>query len=492
MHLIPTLIPIKTGKKYIAVLNERTAHLFDVKINDRIKLLNGNKKITAMVEVTEEDTVRDNQIGLFFETHRELEIKEGDKVKVELDSKPDSVVYIKKKLNGQELNEEEINAIIEDVVAEDLSDIELTYFVAATYIHTLSDQETVYLTKAIVKNGQKLSFQADNIMDKHCIGGVPGNRTTMLIVPIITANGLKMPKTSSRAITSPAGTADTMEVLANVIVEADDLQEIVDKVGGFITWGGGVDLASADDKLIRTRYPLSLDPEGMLLASIMAKKFAAGSKKVLIDIPVGPQVKVLTMEDGDHLKQRFENIGKLLGLETKVILTNGDQPIGNGIGPSLEARDVMWVLENNEKAPKDLLDKATTMAGILLEMAGVAKKNHGKELAQETITSGKALEQMNKIIDAQGRNPEPLEIDDESKDIKAEKSGRIIGIDNKTIARISRLAGAPTDQGSGVYIHKKLGDSVSEGETLFTIYSKKEDRIEDIPKKLIDKAYEVS
>jgi len=343
----------------------------------------------------------------------------------------------------------------------------------------MSDHETVALTKAIVENGGKLVFKDKIVVDKHCIGGVPGNRSTMLAVPILTSLGLRMPKTSSRAITSPSGTADTMEVFANVTNDAKKLMKIAMKVGGFITWGGGVDIASADDKLIKVRNPMSLDPQGMLLASILAKKHSVSATHVLIDIPYGPDVKVKTAAAAKPLKHKFEKIGKLLGMKVQVVLTDGSQPIGNGVGPILEAMDVLKVLKNAADAPQDLRKKTIYLCGLMLEMTGKAKESEGEKMADEALKSGKAYHKMIEIINAQGKSKIPFKIAKLSYEVKAKKSGRVNAINNKFISRYARLAGAPINPGAGVFIHKKIGDKVKKGDKLFTIYAENAVRLKN-------------
>ncbi|MBT5016537.1 thymidine phosphorylase family protein [Candidatus Peregrinibacteria bacterium] len=475
LKLKPKKIEIKSGNTWIAVLHEDTAHKLDLHPGDRVELSIGKGKarreVNAILDISEDYLKRD-QIGLFTETWKKLEVKRGDTITVNRTSKPTSVIYIREKLLGGKLSARKIDEIIRDVVAEDLSSVEMAYFVSGAMIHGLSDLETVNLTKSIVKHGSKLNFGKGKIvLDKHCIGGVPGNRTTMIIIPICTSLGLTMPKTSSRAITSPAGTADTMETLCEVAIEADDLMRIAKKTGGFIAWGGGVDLAAADDKMIKVRHPLSLDPQGMLLASIMAKKFSAGSNHVLIDIPVGDQVKIKTKKDGMQLKKRFENIGRMLGMKVKVIMTEGEEPIGQGIGPALEAVDVLATLRGDSGGSKDLREKAVYMAGILLEMCGKSKKGQGAKLAAKQLDSGAAYDQMLKIIKAQGQKTLNPKVGRLKKDFKAEKSGVVSHVNNKMVARVARIAGAPKSPGSGLWLEKKLGDKVKKGDVLFTIYS---------------------
>lgn len=479
MHLLPKLIKIKTGHKYIAVLDQETAHKLDLHPGDRVKLKNNSHELTALLDISEK-TFPKREIGLFAETYEKLNCVSGKKVDVTVAEKPPATALIRKKLDGQKLSNLEYDTIVKDIVEDDLSDIEMTYFVSGCYIHGLSDQETAALTRAIVKHGSRLSFGKNEIiMDKHCIGGVPGNRTTMVIIPIIAAFGLKMPKTSSRAITSPSGTADTMEVLANVRNEAPELRQIIKKVGGFITWGGGVDLAAADDNMIRVRHPLRLDPEGMLLASIMAKKHSVSANHVLIDIPYGPQVKVKTKKAAEHLKKRFLKIGKLLGMKVAVILSDGSQPIGNGIGPLLEAIDVMKVLKNEPGCPPLLKKKSLMMASILLELSGKVKKGQGVKKATEILESGQAYKKMQQIIEAQGKKPRLPKIGKFTYVVKAPKKGRVKHIHNKTIARIARVAGAPLAANAGIYLHKKLKAEVKKGDKLYTIYSANPERLKN-------------
>ncbi|HBB02807.1 MAG: thymidine phosphorylase, thymidine phosphorylase [Candidatus Peregrinibacteria bacterium GW2011_GWF2_38_29] len=493
MKLTPKKIPIKVGSKFIAILNEKTSHKLDLFAGDRIAIFNDGKgKLTAILDITEGKDVKDDQIGLYMESWEKLNVKKGDVITVSIAEKPKSTLYIKEKLEGVELSTEKIDAIINDVVNDDLSEVELAYFVAGAYTKGLSDKETIALTRSIVNHGNTLSFKKGEIIaDKHCIGGVPGNRTTMISIPIVACLGIKIPKTSSRAITSPSGTADTMEVLANVENDAKRLMQIVNKVGACITWGGGVDIAAADDKMIRVRHPLSLDPKGMLLASIMAKKFAVGAKYVLIDIPFGQGVKVSNQKQADDLKKDFERIGSLLGMKTKVITTDGSQPIGKGIGPVLEVIDVMKVLKNEPEAPYDLRTKALMMAGLTLEFTGKAKKGQGEKMAEEVLTSGKAYKKFMEIIEAQGKKHTKLEPGAYKFHVVSPCTGDVFSIANKQIAHIARIAGAPKDPSAGVYLYKKVGDRVLKNEPLYTIYAENEDRLNYAKKYLTDIGYDI-
>jgi len=477
MQLKTILKPFTYENHHLIFLNSEIAKELNIEAGEACKVSNkfGSKSAKLIID----ETLKNDQIGILQNLIKDLKINDGEEIDLENLKTTNSIKYIKKKLDGIALNEEEIDSIIYDVVNDNLDEATQAYFIAGCYSNQLSDEETAHLTKAIVKNGTRLQPGNDqNIIDKHCIGGVPGNRTTMVVVPIIAAAGLKIPKTSSRAITSPAGTADTMECLCNVTVEADRLEEILKEANGFISWGGGVDIAAADDKLIRLRRRVGLDPEGMMLASIMAKKFAAGSKVVLIDIPIGKQAKVKELPDAMNLKKRFENIGKLLNMQVNVIITDGSKPIGKGIGPALEAIDVMQVLNLDENAPKDLREKSLKLSGILLEMAGQAEVSQGYAMAQEILDSKKAYAKMNEIIELQGKNEQIYPFGENQKEILAETSGIIEEIDIKKLAFTTRQLGCPFDKGSGIYLHKNAGEEVKKGEKLVTLYAEDKPRLE--------------
>ena len=475
MFLKPYKIRIKTGGIPVAVLHKDTAHMMDLHVGDRVRLKSDRSTVVCLLDITNGHFPK-KKIGLFVEAYEALNIEKNDVVDITAADKPKSLLSIRAKLDGEKLTSEQLNEIVRDIVHGDLSDVEMTYFVSGCYAHGLSDDETAALTKAIVKNGKKLEFKGQIVADKHCIGGVPGNRVTPIVVPIIVASGVLMPKTSSRAITSPAGTADAVEAVCNVTINAHKLMKIAKKVGGFMVWGGGVDLAAADDHMIKIRNPMSLDPEGMLLASIMAKKHSVSANHVLIDIPVGPGVKIADAAHAQHLKSRFLKIGKMLGMKVKVIITDGKQPIGNGIGPLLEMLDVIAVLKNDKNAPQDLRDKAIMESSLLLELTGKAKKGRGKKLAEELLTSGKAWKKFNQIIEAQGKKRIP-KLAQHQADVGAPQAGTIKSIENKTVAHLARIAGAPKDSAAGLFLHKKIGDKVKKGEAFYTIYASSKDRL---------------
>lgn len=436
----------------------------------RIRLQKGENYIIATLNTITTPLLRHDEAGLSEYAWKLLAAKEGEEITLSHPKPLSSLSYIRSKIYGNTLKESEINTIIEDTVSGRLSDIHLSAFVTASASEHLNDDEILYLTKAMVQTGERLTWNKDLVVDKHCIGGLPGNRTSPIVVAIAAAYGLTIPKTSSRAITSPAGTADTMEVLAPVELSVEQIRKVVEKEKGCLAWGGAVSLSPADDILIRVERALNLDTEGQLVASIISKKIAAGSTHVVIDIPVGPTAKIHNTKMAEHLQKRLNIISKKLGLTVDVVVTEGFEPVGFGIGPALEARDVVRVLQNAQDAPQDLREHALLLAGRLLEFAPQVQPKQGRALAEEILTSGKAWAKFQAICEAQGgmrqipqsccQHVEP-----------APHAGQITQIDTKRIALLAKLAGAPRAKAAGIDLHVKLHNSVEKGQPLFTIHS---------------------
>ncbi|MEM1988834.1 MAG: thymidine phosphorylase [Candidatus Woesearchaeota archaeon] len=480
MKIIPVDVSASVN---VIFLPKKVAKDLGIIEHDRLVLKVKNYQIICVV-----DLINGDKILVSKNVADKLKLDGPFDAELEVLKKPLALNYVRKKLDGKKLSEEEINEIIKAIVNDELSDVEKTYFVSACYCNGLSDDEIVNMTKAIVNNGKHITFNGI-VVDKHCAGGIPGNRTTMIIVPIVAAAGLKIPKTSSRSITSPAGTADVMEVLAKVDFDVDDLKKIVNEANGCIVWGGGVNLAPADDKLIKIRQVLNLDPTGLLLVSILAKKYAVGSKYVLIDLPVGETAK-MSLKEAENLADYFIKIGEMLGMKIKVIITDGSQPIGNGIGPALEAIDVLKVLMQSKDRPLDLEEKAVEMAGMIFEMVNLEKfGKKGRQLAEYILKSGLAYEKMKEIIKLQQGNVfEPRQIEEKLGKFvyvyRSKKKGKIRKIDNKKIAELAKIAGNPFDKYAGIYLYKHLNDSVAFDEPLFKVYSNSELKIKEVEERI--------
>lgn len=436
----------------------------------RILVCLGERSTIATLNTVKSDILHHNEASLSEHAWRLLGAKEGDEIHVSHPKPLLSLSHIRSKIYGNMLSEKEILHIIKDVVHDRLSDIHISSFLTACAGGRLATEEMISLTKAMVETGDRLHWHSDLVVDKHCVGGLPGNRTTPIVVSIAAAFGLTMPKTSSRSITSPAGTADTMEVLTPVQLDLHKMREVVGKEGGCIVWGGAVALSPADDVLIRVERALNLDSEGQLVASVLSKKIAAGSSHVVIDIPVGPTAKVRSQEMADFLKMSLEKVGEALGIDVKTIMTDGTQPVGFGIGPALEARDVLNVLQNKPEAPKDLREHALTIAAGVLEFSPHVSQGEGMKVATELLDSGKAWEKFQGICEAQGGlNPIP-----QAKHIHAhvaDMNGVIESTDTKRIALLAKLAGAPRAKAAGIDLHVKNGDKVTKGQPLFTLHA---------------------
>ena len=430
------------------------------------------RRILAVLNVVDDAAiVAPDELALSEEAFDQLGLPKGQWVTVDHAQPPASMDAVRRKIAGQRLNQRDFRAIIQDITESRYSKTEISAFLVASGQTDMDRDEVLYLTQAMLDSGERLDWDESLVADKHCIGGIPGNRTSMLVVPIAAAHGMLIPKTSSRAITSPAGTADTMEVLANVELDIGKLHDIVRKHRGCMIWGGTARLSPADDIMISVERPLGIDSQGQMVASILSKKLAAGSTHLLIDIPSGPTAKVRRMRDAQRLRKLFEYVGDQLGIQLEVVITDGRQPVGNGIGPTLEARDVMQVLQNDPQAPNDLRQKALRLAGRVLEFDPDVRGGYGFAMARDILDSGRALEKMNAIIGAQGAQTVDYPLGKLTHDILSQADGVVTAIDNYQMAHIARFAGAPMDKGAGVDLFKKLGSSVEKGEPLYRLYA---------------------
>lgn len=470
-------LDMETGRN-IVVLHEQDAEELGHFAGDRVKLTTPKATLVAIANTTKR-MVQRGEVGTFIEITEALGLKLGNPVSVTLVPRPKSVAFIKKKMVGEQLAAEEIYTIVDDIVAGNLSSTEMSAFVVSECIQGMTTDEIVALTQRMTSSGDRLELDISPVLDVHSIGGVPGNKYSLITVPIVAAAGLVVPKTSSRAITSAAGTADVMEVLTNVTLSMDEIKRIVQKVGAVLAWGGAVRLAPADDIIIGVERMLGVDPRCQLLASVMSKKLAGGADRILIDIPTGPGAKVEVMDQARSLAHDFMELGRRLDVQVEVAITYGGQPVGYAVGPALEAREALETLRGN--GPGSLVEKATSLAGIMLELGGVAISGMGRQMACEILNSGKANQKMCEIIEAQGGNPDvkpgEIPIGDKKEVILAPHDGYVTHIDNGSINEIARAAGAPRNKGAGLRVILKEGRKVSKGEPLLEIYAEHETKL---------------
>jgi thymidine phosphorylase len=430
----------------------------------------GAEILATLVLVDEPLLLKPGEIGLGEQAFRRLGLPEGVQVAIEQARPPASLEFVRRKIDGDTLQDNEIAAIIRDIAAHHYSPMEIGAFLVAC-ASFMSTQETLAMTRAMADLGNCFDWKTPLVVDKHCIGGIPGNRTSMIVVPIVAAHGLIMPKTSSRAITSPSGTADTMEVLANVDLREEDMRAIVAREKAVLVWGGRVNLSPADDVLISVERPLRIDTFDQMVASILSKKLSAGSTHLVLDIPIGPSAKVCTQDEAVRLRKLFEHVADKLGIVVDIVVTDGSQPVGNGIGPVLEARDVMAVLRNEADAPQDLREHALFLAGRVLDFDPTLRGGRGYARVTELLASGKALAAMERLIKAQGSQSVRYAPGEHVHEVRVDEDGRVTAIDCHRIARIARLAGAPMDKGAGIDLLHKVGAEVRKGQSLYRIHA---------------------
>lgn len=438
--------------------------------HNRLLLRAGERHIIATLHQITNDLVAHGEAALSESAWNRLDLKDGDTIEISHPDSLDSLSHVRSRIYGNGLSEGALTAIITDVVDGQYSDIHLSSFITACAARPLDHDEVIALTRAMVDAGDRLSWNADTVLDKHSVGGLPGNRTTPIIVPIIAALGLTMPKTSSRAITSPAGTADTMETMAPVELVTADIRRVVEQEGGCIVWGGAVRLSPADDILIRIERALDLDSEGQMIASVLSKKIAAGSTHLILDMPVGATAKVRSQQAADALSAGLIAAADAFGIKAKVIAGDGTQPIGRGIGPALEANDVLAVLQCAPTAPRDLRDRAVALAGALIELGGLARQGAGAAMAAQTLDNGRAWTKFQQICEAQGGMRRPP-TSGRRRPLLARRAGFINAIDNRKIAKLAKLAGAPETKAGGVELHVKLGDVVAVDQPTCTVHT---------------------
>jgi len=467
---------LDSGDLRVAFLSRKLAKLLGATGGSRLKATVGSKELSLWAVISEGE-----ELSLALPRNLYEQLGSPREVEVELYTSTSSVEYIRKKLAGSRLSYEEIRTIVRDVVSGLLSEAEIAAFIAAQAVVGMDVSEIVSLTRAMVETGNVIDFGED-AYDIHSVGGVPGNsKVSIVAVPIVASVGVFIPKTSSRAITSPAGTADTMEVLAPVVFTPEELKELAKRVRGFIVWGGALNLAPADDILIRVEHRLKLDPTSQMVASILSKKLSVGVKKLIIDIPVGSGAKVESLESGRRLADLFVRVAGELGVSARCALSYGDQPVGYAVGPALEAREALETLLG--RGPTSVKEKAVSLAGMVLELAGLAPQGGGRGVALRILESGKAYEYFKRIVEAMGGNPnvkpEDVEVGRYKAEVRAHTDGYITGVSNRAIAQIAITAGAPADKGAGVLLRVKKGHKVRAGDVLLEVYSNSEARLEE-------------
>ena len=454
------------------ILNTTDAAEIGVKDMDRVRI-DSKKPLTVMVEMSD-TLVKTGTVLVPFEVLAKIGLKDKESVNVAYSPKPESVRSIRKKMDGLTLTKEEINEIVFDILDSKLSKIEVSAWLTALYINGMDIDEIANFTVSMVNTGDRVEFDRQPVFDFHSIGGAPGNKITPIVVSIVAAAGLMLPKTSSRAISSACGTSDFVETFCDVELDANRLKKISEEVGGVLAWGGSMNLAPVDDMVINIEYPLGINPRAQMLASILSKKMAIGATHLLMDIPMGAGTKVKSLEEAQKYAMDFMSLGEHLGMHVECAITYGDQPIGSAIGPKLEARECIRILEGQDH-PSSVIEKACDLAGMILEMGGI---HDGPKRAREILESGDAHKKFMEIVVAQGGRKD-LKADDLEPgkfvfNITSTKSGYVHAIKNKDLVAIARAAGAPNDKGAGILLERKKGQRVEKGDVLMQLFSDNE------------------
>jgi len=451
----------------LVLINAEDALKIGGKDNDRVRI-DGKKTSIALLNVS--DFVNTGEAVLSSNLKKKIGASDGDEVNIVYSSAPESVRSIRKKMEKEKLSKEEIRAIVEDILENKLSKIEISAWLTSLHINGMDIEEIADFTEAMVDTGDRVEFDRSPVYDFHSMGGVPGNKITPIVVSIVAAAGLMLPKTSSRAISSACGTSDFVETFCNVEMDAATLKRISEEVGGVLAWGGAMNLAPVDDLVIKVEHPLGINPRAQMLASILSKKMAIGATHLVMDIPTGSGTKVPTIEVARAYARDFMDLGDKLNIHVECAITYADQPVGNAIGPKLEARECIRILEG-EKHPASVIEKACDLAGIILEMGGFP---NGSDKAKEILDSGDALKKFREIVAAQGGNydirSEDLVPGEYMAEVTSLKSGYVHTISNKDLVSIAVASGSPSDKGAGILLMKKKGQRVEKGDALFQIY----------------------
>ncbi len=480
------------------VLNRKDAERLGVREGE-IALI-GIGEVELHVNVMETDSkVAEGEIGLFEEIWKDYRVDSGASIFIDIPQPSKSLEAISKKLQGHNLKEEDLKLIMSDIGSRKLRETEIAFFVSTFFNPGFNDDEIYWMTKGMAESGDILSFKGINgnghlVADKHSIGGVAGKAITPTLVPILVAGGLIVPNTSTRAITSPAGTSDILEVVMPVALSKEKVMEVVKKTGGCMFWGGSLDISPADDVIINVERSLRIQEFQKILVSIVAKKISMGVTHILIDLPYGKGSKIERADDVQMLDREFKKLFKKFNIYCETIKRPINGPDGRSIGPNMEIKEALKILEREEGCCEELEKVIIEMATRLFEGTKTVRRGEGKKFAREILDSGKALEKFWEIAFAQGatRRVKSTEIKMAhlQYDLLSDQDGTVKVLNNQELVKIAKALGNPKIKEAGMHMHKVPGDQVSKGEPLITLYATTESRMGGAKELLnIDKLY---
>lgn len=489
-YLSSRKLDISSGDTVACVINELDAQEQGVRAGDSVLITWNNlpEPIVCVVDTTD-TLVSEGEIGFHEDDWDKAKLEHGTPIEINFVEPSEAIKSIRKKLKGEKLDYNDFYVIMKDISNGRLNNILTAFFAAAGYNPGFDEQEILHMTKALSQTGEILKFDGI-VADKHSIGGVAGKGITPLVIPIVaTFKELKVPNTSTKAVTSASATTDMLEVIMPMSFNRIQLEKMIEKSGVFMVWGGGLALAPADDEIIEVQKPLGIESIDKFVSSIVAKKIAQGVTHVIFDVPVGPGAKI-DDEEFDLVDKTFQKICKEFGIKVIVHKRNVNGIDGYAVGPALECREFLRVYEKHPRRSLKLEDDAIEIAGRLLELCGLAEVDKGKDLAREKLDNGEAYAKLKEIITNQGGNPDlksdNLELGGITEDIFAYKDGKISLIDNKKIFTVCKSLGNPRVKESGIYFYKVVGDTVAKGEKIATIYATSESRM-SLAKKVWEK-----
>ncbi len=466
---------IENGNGHIVMLNAEQADKYWIKNGDKISLIRKREEFVVDVALTDK-YVQANEIWVTNDFLEEYPIMHGDTVLVSfVKNNPLSMQAIRKKLLWKRITDEEIDAIIEDIKDNKIHELVLAYYVATSFFYKSDMHELAYTTKATAYTGDMYRFPG-LVAGKYCIWWVSGNETTIIVIPILASLWITVPKTFSKAITSPAATGECVNVLMDIEFDKQQVIRLADKVWACLVWNEKLNLAPVNDRIIKVSSPLGMEPYARMISSIMAKNYAMWINHCLIDIPMWPTAKVVTMKDAKRVANRFKEIWEYLWIKMDVEITDGSQPIGRGIWACLQTREALRILQQYKIKSEDLEKKAIFLASKILVLCWkAATMEKAKKLVNEQLASWEARKKMQEIIKAQNWNPniksEDIQLGKFSHDIIAENDCVISNVDMKYLNTMVRWLWAPKEYQAWIYLNKKLWDKIKKWEIIYTMYS---------------------
>ena len=466
---------IHDGNGHIVMINREQADEYWIKDNDKISLIRKNEEFIVDVSLTD-SYVQANEIWVTKDFMDEYPVMEWDTVLVSfVKNNPLSMQAIRKKMLWKKITDEEIDAIIEDIKDNKIHELVLAYYVSTSFFYKSDAHELAYTTKATAYTWDMYRFPGI-VAGKYCIWWVPGNETTMIVIPILASLWITLPKTFSKAITSPAATWECVNVLMDIEFDKSEVIRLTDKVWACLVWNEKLNLAPVNDRIIKVSSPLWMEPYARMISSIMAKNYAMGINHCLIDIPMWPTAKVATMKDAKRVAKRFREIWEYLWIKMDVEITDGSQPIWRWIWACLQAREALRILQQYKTRSEDLEKKAIFLAARILVLCWVANSmGNAEKLVKTQLENWEAWKKMQEIIKAQNWEPniksEDIQLGKFSHDVVADKDCIITHVDMKHLNTMVRWLWAPKEYQAWIYLHKKLWDKVKKWEVIYTMYS---------------------